>query len=113
MSCIQGYDVRDLFSIPVNLHPFAIHYVLLLILVDHVSEIRISDEVDIDETIARQKILVFLAELLHVVIVNSYEIFISDVFIDKKITGNLPDDLKIHPPGIVPVRLRINDPLSK
>jgi hypothetical protein len=97
----------------IDLRCHTVNDILLLVLVDHVTEITVREKINIDHAVVVRHIILFsLGDLLHFVIKYSDPALVPVIFIDKKVTSNLPGYFKIKPAGIIFIRFRIKDLLG-
>src|SRR5260221_13009044 len=105
MSSIQLHYVPCLFSITINFRGHTIHYVFVLVLVDHVTKITVGEKVSIDHAvIIGNIILLYFGYLNHIVIQHGYPVFAPDIFIDKKVAAYFAGYFKVSTTTIIFIR---------
>ena len=102
MSGIQLNQFSHFFAIAVNLRRHAMDDIPFAVLVDHIEEIIIREEINIEHIIIiRQIVLVNLINLLHVIIQDSDPVSVPDILIYEEIAIDLANNLEIQASCII------------
>ena len=86
----------DLFPITPDPHGTAVNRTFLLVLVDHITKIAISEKIHIDHPVIIRHIILFLpGNLFHIIVQDRNPVFIMNIFIYEEITTDLSGYFKV------------------